>query len=201
MKRFSIGLLLIATVLSAQTTSAAFPEDFDDVKWIDSNISGWKETTKLNVSIVGSLFRFDFDKLAVWPAHYSSILQSSCCVYNIWAFIKYDDQWHAATWEWNSRKPFKAVSSFDGGHINRPPFRNSGQGGPDGWWEPKFGEIYGFMVSDFARYTLRDAVHFQRSDVAFYQWGVGPVDASVLLPPSSVNITPIIDLVLDSEED
>lgn len=197
MKRFISCLLLVVTGLSFSSTYAAFPEDFDDVKWIDPDISSWKETTELNVSISGSLFSFNFDKLSVWPSHYSSVLQSSCCVYNIWGFIKYDGQWYASTWEWNSRKPYKAVSSFDGGHIKRPPFSLGGQGGPDGWWEPKFGEIYGFMVSDFARFSLNDALHRERSNVAFYQWGVGPVDESVLLPEKPTVITPITNYLLE----
>ncbi|MBT8113812.1 MAG: hypothetical protein KJP04_00415, partial [Arenicella sp.] len=39
-------------------------------------------------------------------------------------------------------------------------------------------EVYGFMVSGFARFNLNDKNIEERSNVFFYEWGTGPTDAA-----------------------
>lgn len=202
MKKYFILFFVLGTLVSIQTARAAFPEDFSDVIWLDPNISSWPETASLSMSVNSSLIIFDHDKSSVWPVGPNANLgNNTCCNANAWAFINYGGQWYAVTFEWfGFGQEAKQLRSFEGAHMKRPPF--FGGGFPR--WEPVNGEIYGFMVSGFARFNLNFVNVAERSNVAFYQWGVGPVDASALLPEpepeTPLLLAPITNLLLSDDD-
>jgi hypothetical protein len=152
----------------------------------------------LSVSLDGTFLYTDSDKKNVWPNHTNGIVPAGVSS-SVWAVVQHTGQWYAVTWEWLPRtRKEKFRTSFDGGHMKRAPFVTSGQGGPNGWWEPKNGEIYGLMVSDFARFGTEISATFkERSNVAWLQWGAGEVDVCAPEPePDPVVIAPITDLIL-----
>ena len=200
MKHIFLLLMLIASGISASNAQTDFPCTdkalIENVKWLDYNIvaAGWKETAKLNVGLAGTWLYVDSDKKDVWPNHYNSILGNSKTSQSIWAIVQNGGQWYALTWEWQARgRKEKYRTSFDGGHMKRPPFYTGG--GESNWWQPKNGEIYGLMVSDFARFgTERYATFKERSNVAWLKWGAGEVD--VCAKPVTPHLAPIHDLIL-----
>ncbi|MBT8114530.1 MAG: hypothetical protein KJP04_04075, partial [Arenicella sp.] len=155
------------------TSFAAFPDDFSDVIWLDPNISSWSQTSNLSVDVNGSVMSFPHSKQAAWPNTNHSVV-GTCCNASVWAFIKRNGQWYATTFEYlRPNTPGKQTKAFDGAHIKRAPFKS---GIFD--WKPANGEVYGFMVSGFARFNLNDKNIEERSNVFFYEWGTGPTDAA-----------------------
>jgi hypothetical protein len=196
MKKYLLAAVLLFAAI--QNAHAVFPEDFSDVVWVDPNISSWPETAQLTVAVNSTSIILNSTKTNVWPARGNPILGNSnfCCNANAWVFAKFGDKWYAATWEWLKKgQTAKFRSAFEGNHTRRPPFCCNGQPA----WVPKNGEIYGLMVSGFARFGIAANIQ-ERSNIAFYQWGVGPVDASVLLPepePENVPIAPMVDMIIN----
>ena len=191
--------MLIASGISASNAQTDFPctdeELSQNVTWLDYNIvaAGWKETAKMTVGLDGTWLYTISDKKDVWPNHPNSIIPAGVSS-NVWAIVQHSGQWYAVTWEWlpKGRKE-KYRTSFDGGHMKRPPFYTGG--GESNWWQPKNGEIYGLMVSDFARFGTQVYATFkERSNVAWLKWGEGEVD--VCAKPANPNLTPIHDLIL-----
>jgi hypothetical protein len=207
MKHIFLLLVLIASGLSTSNAQTNFPctdeELSQNVKWLDFNIvaAGWNETAKLNVSLDGTFVYVDSDKKNVWPNHYNNILDNDCCSQSIWAVVQDGGQWYALTWEWQARgRKEKLRGSFDGGHMKRAPFFTGG--GEGDWWQPKNGEIYGLMVSDFARFGTESFATFkERSNVAWLKWGAGEVDvcaaAPAPTPEAPLVLVPIRALLLD----
>ncbi len=192
MKKLILFVFLSFYSINSQ---AGFPDDFSDVIWLDPDISSWPATGSLSVSVTGPWLNLVTDKATVWPAIPHPILRNSpCCNRNAWGFINFGGQWYAATWEWMSfGQNAKAASSFDGGHLKRAPFFN----GTIPWWEPKCGEIYGFMLSGFARFGLNVINVRERTEIAFYQWCVGPYEFPT---QPDINLVPITDLLLEEDE-
>lgn len=194
MKKIFIVVSLL--FFSMQNVFAAFPEDFSDVVWTarDVNVSSWPETATLTVSVTAQHVILNSSKSNVWPAARNSILASNCCNANAWVFVKFGETWYASTWEWVRRgSGAKNRSALEGAHAGVPPFLSAGYR-----WTPQIGEIYGLMVSGFARGHATPVNIRERSNVSFYQWGVGPVDASVLIPSSATPpMSPVIDLLME----
>jgi hypothetical protein len=206
MKHIFLVLMLIASGVSTSNAQTNFPctdeELSQNVTWLDYNIvaAGWKETANLTVGLDGTWLYTISDKKDVWPNHYNSIIGASVVSSNVWAVIQHSGKWYAVTWEWLPKGRIeKFRTSFDGGHMKRAPFVSSGQGGPNGWWEPKNGEIYGLMVSDFARFgTQTEATFKERSNVAWLKWGEGEVDVcAAATPEAPIVLAPITDLLLN----
>ena len=201
MKHIFLFLILITSGISTVSAQTNFPctdkELNENVRWLDYNIvaAGWRETAKLSVGLDATWLYVDSDKKNAWPNHYNSIIGSSAVSSNVWAVVQHSGQWYAVTWEWmpkGRREKFR--HSFDGGHMKRPPFYN---GEPnEQWWQPKNGEIYGLMVSDFARFGTQSYATFkQRSNVAWLKWGAGEVDVCAK-PETSTILAPIRNLIL-----
>lgn len=194
LSHFAVTLAFISCNAFAQ-----FPQDFSDVTWIDPDISGWPVTANLNVTVTNQFVILDSDKKNVWPATGNPILGSTntCCNANAWVFAKFGERWYAVTWEWLKRgQSAKNRSAFEGGHTRRPPFF----GGGNPTWTPQNGEIYGLMVSGFARFGIPANIR-ERSNIVFYKWGQGVVDASELLPEPEPEpqapLVPVVDLLMD----
>ena len=168
-----LSVLLLASMALSNTGYAAFPDDFSDVTWLDSDISSWQQTSNLTVSVNSTATFFTHTKQASWPNTTHSIV-GRCCNASVWAFIKRNGRWYASTFEYlRPNTPRKFTSALDGAHIKRAPFL---RGQFD--WKPADGEVYGFMVSGFARFNLNDVNIRERSNVFFYKWGEGPSNAN-----------------------
>lgn len=164
------GLLLSLTL--PNTAHAGFPNDFSDVTWIDPNISGWAQTSRITVNVSGSRLIVDDTKKTVWPARYHTTLNNSCCNRSLWMFIKFKGRWYATTFEYmRFGQTDKNVEAVRGRQMKRPPFF-----APGVEWHPAQGEVYGFMTSGMARFNLDNVNVRERSNVALYRWGVGPTD-------------------------
>jgi len=132
------------------------PEDFANITWLHTNVSGWAQTGTLHsVSISGNLIYLNYDKAGVWPI-------DNGVVANPWIFIQKDDGsgWHAATWEWmRPNQTAKLKRAVNGDHIKRDPLKD---------FVPQSGEWYGFMLSGLARDHRRNAI--ERTNVVMFQW-------------------------------
>jgi len=127
----------------------------DDTNWLHTNISEWEQTATLTASMKNGMVRLFYDKANTWPER--GELNA-----NVWVIAKWDDdKWYAATWGWLKRG-VKSKSMKDlswGSAIRTPPLKG---------WEPSPGERVGFMVSGFARNTLRTVS--ERSNVSWVKF-------------------------------
>jgi len=163
--------LMAVNFLVISSVDAAFPDDFSDVTWIDPNISSWAQTSRLTVDVRGADLIVDHTKKGIWPVRNHSVV-GTCCNASIWVFIRHDGRWYASTFEYlRPNQTVKKVVALGGTHIKRPPFLTSTYN-----WRPSNGQVYGFMVSGYARFNLNDINVRARSNVFLYRWGVGPTD-------------------------
>ena len=129
------------------------PDDFAGVTWLHTDVSDWKVTAALQVSIGGGTIRLDYDKARTWP----SVNGVNA---NPWIFVFRNNRWYAATFEWlrfgQTSKPVHVVA---GDHIKRQPLHD---------FAPRSGEVYGFMVSGLARDATRNVK--ERSSVKMVRW-------------------------------
>lgn len=125
------------------------------VRWLNTDVSGWKITAKLAVRFKGGSIGYDYDKANVWPARDGVNA-------NPWVFWP-DGKggWFAATFEWfkkgQTTKPIG--KAFDPGHIKK---------GELGGYRPKAGETCYFMVSGLARSRVRNVE--ERSPIVAANW-------------------------------
>ena len=171
-----VRLFAVALIFCAFTapTRAAFPDDFNGVVWIDPEtepgvVAGWPATATLTTPFHPTTLYVNSTKSGVWPnKRVNNVVVNA----SLWVFARFDGVWHATTFEYlrpnTSTKPLSVV---EGGHAKRPPFKTSGY-----IWRPNNREVIGFMVSGIARFNLVNNNIRERSNVALYKWGVGPVD-------------------------
>lgn len=135
-------------------SDAQVPADFAGVVWLHENVSGWAQTSSLNVSIGGGSITLNYDKAKVWPARNGVNA-------NPWVFVFRDGRWYAATFEWlRFGQTTKPTSTVRGDHIKKPPLNN---------FHPVSGEVYGFMVSGLARDNSTRNVR-ERTNVVMMRW-------------------------------
>lgn len=138
--------------------------DLSKVKWLHTDVSDWQVTGKLNSVKVGSdSITLDYNKASFWPG--VTITSSSngqiSVNANPWIFVKQNDTWYAATFEWMKvGQTTKSKRSVNGDHIKRSPLDT---------FVPKNGETYGFMVSGLARDSKRNIK--ERTNIVMYKWG------------------------------
>ena len=136
------------------------PFEFSKVKWLHTNVSSWKRTATLKVSVSGSSIDLNYSKATVWPAKKAVGVVVNA---NPWIFVQRNGTWYAATWEWlRPGQTKKARRSVAGDHIKRSPLQN---------FSPRGGETYGFMVSGLARDSTRNVK--ERSEIVMMQWPGG----------------------------
>jgi len=186
-------ILVVTFLMLTRTAHAAFPLDFEDVVWIEPNVSSWAETSVLDItSIDGSLIRMPHSKTNSWPIS-CRLGSSNRLNANVWGFVQINGVWHAGTWEYlrvgfTSRK----TKAFGGAGHFRPPI---------GTFSPRNGELYGFMVAGISRDSLACNNVRERSNVVMWRWGEGKVPLSEFEEtPVSSSSSPIIDLILNEEE-
>ncbi len=198
MKKLTLIILFLTAFSFNSKVFAGFPDDLSDVKFVHQNISSWPVTSNLEVIVSGSSLTLEYDKKNVWPNRSNSLCQG--CNANPWVIAKFGDQWWAGTYEWfrtgQTTKDWTKV--LEGGHIKGGPFGYSRS-----TWQPKNGEIYGFMVSGFARFPS-STVPFnaqERTNIQLYKWGVGPItNPEPPKPPVEETkpvIIPQVDLLLN----
>lgn len=202
MKKIILSVALFS-VFIMPVAQAAFPDDFEGVVWLDTNVSNWPETAQLTVDVTPQFVILNSSKKDVWPARGNPILglNNPCCNANAWVFAEFGGTWYAVTWEWLKKgQSAKNLSAFEGGHTRRFPF----VGGGNPTWRPVNGVVYGLMVSGFARYNIPANIA-ERSNIVFYRWGQGPVEVCDAFPDSEgcksapVPMNSVMDLLFDDE--
>ena len=145
---------------------------WDKVRWLNShNVSCWptaSNITSVDVKQNGQIC-IDHSKKGQWPE--AIPLESTVLEGNPYIIVKIDGTYYAATYEWlrpgqvcklGFAGPLSITyASKDslGRHTKRHPLQN---------WEPKGGEVIGFMVSGLARLQVTpNAV--ERSQIIWYK--------------------------------
>lgn len=157
-------ILITDSLILSQYTPEPEPEpepdllDLSKVKWLHTDVSGWKRTATLSSIKFGtSTLTLNYDKACAWPGVNIGGIDLNA---NPWVFVQLDGIWYGATWEWlKVCQTMKGLYAVDGSHIKVPPLDN---------WKPVSGETYYFMVSGLARQTQRNAK--ERSNLLKIIW-------------------------------
>lgn len=175
----SILLLKLSLLLTGQA-QAGFPQDFDDVVWLHTDVSSWAQTGTLSsISTTSGSITLDYDKANSWPAKSMSGVAVNA---NPWIFVQSGDTWYAATWEWlRPGQITKNKASVKGDHIKVSPLNT---------FSPRQGEIYGFMVSGLARNALRNVK--ERTNVVLLRWDNEMVPFEQEQSPSEQSPSPLL---------
>lgn len=137
------------------------PLNLADVTWLHTDVSGWRETARLeSVTFRGAQICLNHDHADAWP---NGDINGVVVAANPWVFIFEDGRWWGATWEWmRPGQTCKNQSSVAGDHIKRRPF-DAASG-----WRPRSGQVLYFMVSGLARDAMRNAE--ERSNFVRVEW-------------------------------
>lgn len=192
MKKISTGALVFLLIFSFSyfindvKISHAAPS-MSKITWLNTDISGWKQTTKLSASQSGSTVTLNYDKSKVWPDMGGNINA------NVWIVIPLDGRYYAVTWEWlRPGQQSKAACAVSPSHFKNSKVSN---------WYPKKGETYHMMVSTPARGPQRTLN--ERSNLAPVKWtsdtdfsgcGSGGGGGSVEPVPTAKPPKPAIDV-------
>lgn len=203
----SLFVFVSLAVVSAQA-NAQFPNDLSDVVFIEEPaqrgvsdfVRGMPVQGTLSVSIGGSHPYAGQNVVMassmkdIWPVGGGDL---TCCNSNAWLVVNVGGTWYAGTWEF-MRKGQTTKSSYamvGPNHLRYPPLSG---------FQPRNGEIYGFFMAGITRPGLNRNNVYARTPVAFFQYGVGPVDPSQIgggqpepEPEPPVNISPVISTLLD----
>ncbi len=197
-------LVLVALTFGATTNSyAAFPDDLDDVVFIEEGIQPGVGSFVRSMAVTANLIAevsgnhpfggqnviLNSDKTNVWRVGGGNL---SCCNSNAWGFIKVGDIWYGGTWEFMRRgQTVKSSRALVGpNHFRFAPLAR---------YQPSNGDVVGFMVAGITRPGLARNNVRERSNVSFYRIGDGPVSADEIrgttagAPP----LTPVLDLLMD----
>ena len=143
------------------STNAIAVDDIavSNIVWLDTDVSKWEITSKLDVSLSGNLIVYDQDGTSKWPATY---VDGGYVSGNPWVFVYKSGAWYGATHEWmRPRQTHKNKSSVNGAHIKEFSHFSSS-------WAPTPGVKYGFMVSGLARTSARNAE--ERTQIMLMTW-------------------------------
>lgn len=137
------------------------PLDLGDVTWLHTDVSGWRETARLeSVTFRGGQICLNHDHADAWP---HGDINGTVVAANPWVFIFHDGRWWGATWEWmRPGQTCKNKTSVAGDHIKRAPFDQASG------WRPRPGQVLYFMVSGLARDAMRNAE--ERSNFVRVEW-------------------------------
>jgi hypothetical protein len=210
MKTCLSSLLLFASLaIVSMQAHAQFPNDLSDVVFIEEPaqrgisdfVRGMPVQGTLSVAIGGSHpyagqnVVMNSSMKDIWRTGTGDL---TCCNANAWLVVNVGGTWYAGTWEF-MRKGQTTKSSYamvGPNHLRYPPLSN---------FQPRNGEIYGFFMAGITRPGVNRNNVYARTPVAFYQYGVGPVDPSLIggpppePEPEPVPMSPIISTLLDDE--
>ncbi|MCC5850694.1 MAG: hypothetical protein JJU29_21615 [Verrucomicrobia bacterium] len=142
--------------------NAADEIPLNGVVWLDTDISGWAQTSTLNARVNGATLQLNHTQARQWPTARTRASDGGPLNGNVWILVNVNGTWHAATWDWmRSGQTSKGTASVrgTGGHISRAPLNT---------FTPRSGETYGFMVSTPARGAERTIN--ERSNVSLVTW-------------------------------
>ena len=203
-RKLSLGLVVFISLFITATALAAFPEDLDDVVFIEEGLRPGITDFVRNMAVTGTMSveiggRDNFggemvnlfnSQRSVWP----SIL--GCCNANAWLVVNVDGTWFAGTWEFmRVGQVTKSTLALVGPrHLRFPPLAD---------FRPVNGEIYGFFNSCIVRNGITPNVSNcqERTEIALFQFGVGPVGFDAISTTSSPNsesnvpLAPILELL------
>jgi hypothetical protein len=131
-----------------------------DIRWLDTDVSSWPVTSKLEVRLDGKYIVYEQDGTGKWP---STSVNGGDLTGNPWVFIQQaDGTWYAATDEWmRPGQKVKAKYHVNGAHIKEYSHI------PESW-QPTPGVVYGFMVSGLARTSDRNVQ--ERTQIVLMKW-------------------------------
>jgi hypothetical protein len=112
-------------------SSAGF--DLRQVTWLDRDVSGWPETSRVTSASIGDPpICIYHTKAGQWPV-------KDGAEGNPWIFVNMNGRWYGATWEWLSPGQQCTYVTRDdiGANIGRSPLSG---------WRPRSGEVVGLMV-------------------------------------------------------
>ncbi|MFQ3244305.1 MAG: hypothetical protein ACI9SP_000933 [Arenicella sp.] len=206
-------IILLLLALVSAPSYAGFPNDLDDVVFIEEGkgprlvgltqyVRGMAVTGEFSVdlggpdSFGGTQVILNNSRKGDWP---NNIFD--CCNANAWVVVKVGETWYAGTWEFvRVNQTIKSTLALVGpGHIKHAPL---------GRFAPKAGEIYGFFNSCITRNGIQSDKSNcrERSNIALYKWGQGPVGFDAIgagempVEESTPSISPAIDLLFDSSD-
>ncbi len=148
--------------------------NFSKVTWLDQNVSGWTESSRITSVQVKSNGQIctDYTERGRWPTG-DPLGDGTQLVGNPWVFVKISGRYYAATYEWlrptqyckfgippNTSPLSKVYSSAWRGHIRLSPLKQ---------WVARPGEVVGFMVSGFARHSNTRPNVRKRTNVQLYR--------------------------------
>jgi hypothetical protein len=138
---------------------AADQLDLAAVEWLHENVSQWPVTSKItDVRIGADSIAISHTRSGQWPTlNYNGVAVEG----NPWVFVNRGGKWYAATYEWlRPGQTTKNVSARDiGANIKVEPLAS---------WQPRPGELVGFMVSTPARDGNRTSN--ERTNVVLTTW-------------------------------
>jgi hypothetical protein len=138
---------------------AADQLDLATVEWLHANVSQWPVTSRItDVTIGADSISISHTKSGQWPTlDYNGVAVEG----NPWVFVNRGGKWYAATYEWlRPGQTEKRVSARDiGANIKVEPLAS---------WQPRPGEVVGFMVSTPARDGSRTSN--ERTNVVLTTW-------------------------------
>jgi hypothetical protein len=201
-------IILLLLALVSAPSYAGFPNDLDDVVFIEEGqhpgltefVRGMAVTGTLAVTIGGANpfggqnVILDSSARNSWPAGPGGL---SCCNANAWIVVKVGETWYAGTWEFlRIGQTTKSTLALVGAnHLKFPPLNA---------FAPVSGEIYGYFNACITRNGITSRVNNcrERTTIALHQFGVGPVgldaiDGAVEPEPEAAPVlSPVIDLLI-----
>lgn len=132
--------------------------DLGNVQFLHYNfVKDWKCSATLNVQLIGSKIRLDYNKDAVWKPkkHKGGLL---CC--NFWVIFYHGGVWKASTFEFGRPNQIvKEKSSVAGKKFGNKKWAD---------WKPSKGEVLYFMVSGLCRGGHKNVQ--ERSNIVKVVW-------------------------------
>lgn len=183
----NIFLISLISLFGVTSAHSAFPDDLEDVVFIEGStvatyVRGFEQTSELTVrdTSVNAQFgqNISLTHTQNWPRGAASE-QLDCCIGNAWGFIFIDGTWFGGAWEFMPAPPRteRSLGAFVGPrHFRFAPLAN---------FQPRNGEVYGLMLAGFTRASpstplstlIRRNNIEERTDIAFYRFGEGPITA------------------------
>jgi len=132
--------------------------DWGKVNWLNGcDISKWKVTGDLKVSLSGNKITLDYSNKNIFPA---VNFGEGVVAANAWLFVQAYGKFYGSTWEWlRPGQTVKMKSAVDGSHIKMKPM--------DKWSPQPFDEIW-FCVAGLSRGHMRNIE--QRTNVVKVVW-------------------------------
>jgi hypothetical protein len=162
-----------ATLPGAYTYEAAPPPppppppsgiDLTQTIFLHTNVTSWAQTSTITgVSIGNGQICVYHTKAGQWPTSLFGSNDPIAVEGNVWIIANVGGQWYAATYDW--LRPGQECKFVTGPELGRDQIRIPPL---DASWEPRSGDLVGFMVSTRARDHVRAGM--ERTNVVTIRW-------------------------------